>query len=66
MRCCDWGRGQGLHDRDVITAYINGVQVLKATDNTYTAGSPGIGFYIEGATAVNGDFGFTTFTATAK
>ena len=49
---------------NVITAYINGVQVLKATDNTYTAGSPGIGFYIEGATAVNGDFGFTSYTAT--
>jgi hypothetical protein len=49
---------------NVITAYINGVQVLKAIDNTYTAGSLGIGFYIEGATGVNGDFGFTSFTAT--
>jgi len=29
---------------NLITAYINGVQVLKATDNTYSAGSPGIGF----------------------
>lgn len=48
---------------NVITAYINGVQVLKATDNTYTAGNPGIGFYIEGATGVNSDFGFTSFTA---
>jgi len=49
---------------NVITAYINGVQVLKATDNTYMGGSPGMGFYIEGATGVNGDFGFTSFTAT--
>ena len=49
---------------NVITAHINGVQVLKATDNTYTGGNPGIGFYLEGASDVNGDFGFTSFTAT--
>ena len=49
---------------DVITAYINGVQVLRATDNTYTSGSPGMGFYLQGTTGVNGDFGFTSFTAT--
>src|SRR4029079_13103112 len=29
---------------NVITAYINGVQVLQATDNTFTSGAPGIGF----------------------
>jgi hypothetical protein len=48
----------------VITAYINGAQVVQATDNTYTKGNPGIGFYLEGATGVNGDYGFTSFTAT--
>ena len=46
-----------------ITAYINGVQVLHATDNTFTSGSPGMGFYVEGATGVNADFGFANFTA---
>jgi hypothetical protein len=49
---------------NVITAYVNGVQVLQATDPTYTSGSPGMGFYIEGTTGVNGDYGFTSFTAT--
>lgn len=49
---------------NVITTYINGVQVLQATDNTYTSGSPGMGFYIEGTTGVNSDYGFTSFTAT--
>ncbi len=51
---------------NVITAYKNGVQMLQATDNTFTSGNPGIGFYIEGATGVNGDFGFTSFSATDK
>jgi len=48
----------------VITAYINGVQVVQGADDTYTTGNPGIGFYLEGATGVNGDYGFTSFTAT--
>jgi hypothetical protein len=47
----------------VITAYINGAQVVEATDNTYASGNPGIGFYLEGATGVNRDYGFTSFTA---
>jgi hypothetical protein len=49
---------------NVITAYINGVQVLQATDDTYHSGSPGMGFYLEGSTGLNGDYGFTSFTAT--
>ena len=48
---------------NVITAYINGVQVLQATDNTYTTGSPGMGFYLQGTTGANSDYGFTSFTA---
>jgi len=48
---------------NVITVYINSVQVLQASDNTYKSGSPGMGFYIEGATGVNRDFGFSSFTA---
>jgi hypothetical protein len=49
---------------NVIRAYINGAQVLEATDNTYTSGNPGMGFYLERGSGVNGDFGFTSFTAT--
>ena len=47
-----------------ITAYINGVPVLQATDKAYAGGSPGIGFYLEGASGVNRDFGLTSVTAT--
>jgi len=46
-----------------ITAYINGVPILQGTDPTYSSGNPGMGFFIEGATGVNGDYGFTNFTA---
>jgi hypothetical protein len=49
---------------NVITAYINGVQVLQATDDTYRTGNPGMGFYLEGTTGLNEDYGFTSFTAT--
>ncbi len=67
------GSGYGIHKGDVIkativgnviTAYINDVQVLQVTDNTYKTGSPGMGFYLQGATGKNGDYGFTSFTAT--
>lgn len=47
----------------VITAYINGVQVVQATDSTFPDGSPGIGFFLQGATGLNQDYGFTSFTA---
>jgi hypothetical protein len=47
-----------------ITAYKNGVQVLQATDSTYTNGAPGMGFYIEsGSSITNSDFGFSAFNA---
>ncbi len=49
---------------NVITAYINGVQTIQATDDTFASGNPGIGFYLEGGTGMNGDYGFTTFSAT--
>jgi hypothetical protein len=48
---------------NVITSYINGVQVAQAVDNTFATGSPGIGFFLTGATGVNRDYGFTSFTA---
>jgi len=38
-----------------ITAYLNGVQVLEATDTTYTTGQPGVGagFYLGGGSGSN-------------
>jgi hypothetical protein len=66
--------GPGLHDGDVIkatavgdvlTGYINGVQVMQATDGVYKGGSPGIGFWNLGGTESDfRDYGFTSFTAT--
>jgi hypothetical protein len=47
-----------------ITAYINGVQKLQVVDGTFTSGNPGIGAYLENASSVNSDYGFTSFTAT--
>jgi len=71
------GAKYGLHDGDVIsasivgniiTAYRNGVLLGSARDDTYTAGSPGMGFNLEnkntGCRGTNGDYGFTSLTAT--
>ena len=43
-----------------ITAYINGVQVYQITDNVFTSGKPGIGFYKQGTSpaTANSDYGF--------
>jgi len=48
---------------NVITAYLNGVPFMQATDSTHATGNPGIGFFIR-APASNTDFGFTGFSAT--
>src|SRR5882757_92334 len=48
---------------NVITAYINGVQVLQGRDKKFTTGNPGMGFFLQGASGVNSDYGFTRFTA---
>ncbi len=47
-----------------ITAYLNGSPVVQTTDNTFTDGSPGIGFFLQGATGINANFGLSSFTAT--
>ena len=66
--------GPGLHDGDTvkavisgseITVYINGTQILQGSDTTFATGSPGIGFFLQGTTGVNRDFGFTSITATS-
>ncbi len=51
---------------NVITVYINGVQMFQVTDDKFTSGNPGMGFFIDGATGVNGDFGFSSFMATDR
>jgi hypothetical protein len=54
---------------NVITAYLNGVEMGSATDDTYAAGSPGMGMNLETSDATcvgtNGNYGFTRYTATA-
>ncbi|HEV8244274.1 MAG TPA: malectin domain-containing carbohydrate-binding protein, partial [Polyangiaceae bacterium] len=66
------GVPQGVHDGDVfqadiignvITSRLNGQVIASGTDNAITSGSPGIGFYAEGA-AANQKFSFTHFSAT--
>ena len=49
---------------NLIKAYINDIEVVRATDNTYRSGSPGMGFYLFGRTGLNPDYGFTELTAT--
>ncbi len=48
----------------LITVYLNGAQVMTATDsNPFPAGNPGIGFFLEGTTGVNARYGFSQFSA---
>ena len=55
---------------NVITAYLNDVKVGTATDATYAQGSPGMGFNLEtgdsACVGTNGDYGFTSLTATGQ
>jgi hypothetical protein len=65
--------GPGIRDGDVIkatavgntlTGYVNGAQVVQATDSTFMNGSPGIAFFNQGGTiGLNADYGFTSFYA---
>ncbi len=59
-----------LHDGDVfeasivanvITVYINGVQVNRAVDSTFWTGNPGMGFFTRNPNPPR--FGFSSFTA---
>lgn len=57
----------------VITGYINGVEVIRATDNTYADGNPGMGFWFKKSSSKkfwlsksggeNTDCGFRRFAA---
>ena len=46
---------------NVITAYKNGVQMGRVTDDTFASGQPGFGFN----ESKNGDYGITRFSASA-
>ncbi len=45
---------------NVIKGYVNGVEVISVTDNTYKDGNPGMGFNY-GVEKSNGDFGFSSY-----
>jgi len=49
---------------NVLTVYINGVQIIRVTDNKFTTGNPGMGFFLDHAKGVNRDYGFSSFMAT--
>ena len=55
---------------DTNKAYVNNVTVLQYTDNTFTSGNPGLGFFFQANGALNGntntDFGFTSYTASSN
>jgi len=55
---------------NVITAYLNGQQVASVADDVYASGSPGMGFNLETSDSTcfgtNGDYGFTSYTATGQ
>lgn len=66
------GSSYGIRDGDTvkativgntITSYINGVAKLSVTDSTFSSGSPGMGFYLQGTSGVNGNYGFKSYTA---
>ena len=72
------GRATGCADGDVleatvtgatpaaITVYKNGTRMFTAADpNPWTSGNPGIGFFLEGATGLNAQYGFSRFRAQA-
>jgi hypothetical protein len=50
---------------NVIKGYINGVEVITTTDNTYHEGNPGMGFNF-GVAQSNADFGFTSYEVSSS
>jgi chitodextrinase len=48
----------------LITVYLNGTQVMTATDpNPFNSGNPGVGFFLQGATGLDANYGFSQFSA---
>jgi hypothetical protein len=48
---------------NLIVVLYNGAEIMRATDNTYAAGDPGMGFFIQ-SNDDNSAMGFTSYTAT--
>jgi hypothetical protein len=49
---------------NTITVYMNGMLVSSVTDNTYSSGNPGMGFYMATGPAGNpANYGFSSYTA---
>ncbi len=70
-----YGSEYGVRDGDVVkatmigkllTVYINGIQMIQLSDDRFANGNPGVGYYLDGAIGVNGDFGFSRFMATDR
>jgi hypothetical protein len=64
----------GVKDGDVFSASIvgnlivvtlNGVEINRATESTFTTGQPGMAFWRGGSCGHRGDYGFTRYTATS-
>jgi hypothetical protein len=49
-----------------ITVYLNGNVVLTATDSgsPFTTGNPGMGFFLQGTSGLDANYGFSSFSAT--
>jgi Big-like domain-containing protein len=47
----------------LITVYINSMAIFSVNDSTWTDGNPGMGFFLQEATGLNSDYGFTSYTA---
>jgi hypothetical protein len=69
------GAEYGVKDGDVVkasmigktlTVYINGVQKVQLSDDKFAHGNPGIGYFLDGATGLIGDYGFSSFMATDR
>jgi hypothetical protein len=65
-------RAAGIKDGDTLKAviigniirmYVNNRMIIQGVDSAWSAGNPGIGFFLSGCTGTNADFGFTSFTA---
>jgi len=61
-----------IHDGDIVSATVsgntisvtvNGAPIMSAVDSAFSGGSPGIGFYLRGATGADANFGFSKYAA---
>jgi len=48
---------------NTITTYVNDAEIFHVTDSAFADGNPGLGFYLQGATGVNADYGVSCYAA---